>query len=170
MPASTSSSSSSMSREISHYVVTCHPPGAVLKTVKCNFLSKDSQVSLNVATVVPKFPSCVAVCHYLFRLQDNDVIFIFLTYPLFFFHCVSNAIVHHVTIIVISHDMMVGWEIRMLSLRNHDDLKSDNWRYAQIYRRRIIHRRTCHHHHHHHHPFLSSFHVPLMVGLRVSSP
>jgi hypothetical protein len=40
------SSSMVMSRESSHYVVTCHPPGAVLKTVKCHFLSKDSQVSV----------------------------------------------------------------------------------------------------------------------------
>jgi hypothetical protein len=33
------------SREVSHYVVTAHPPGGVLHTVKCNFLSKDSEVS-----------------------------------------------------------------------------------------------------------------------------
>jgi hypothetical protein len=35
---------SKMSREVSHYVVTAHPPGGVLHTVKCNFLSSDSEV------------------------------------------------------------------------------------------------------------------------------
>eukprot|EP00934_Nitzschia_sp_Nitz4_P007930 Nitzschia sp. Nitz4//scaffold17_size182527//65374//69935//NITZ4_001847-RA/size182527-processed-gene-0.49-mRNA-1//-1//CDS//3329539319//7920//frame0 len=30
-------------REVSHYVVTAHPPGSVLHTVKCNFLSPDSE-------------------------------------------------------------------------------------------------------------------------------
>ena len=33
-----------MNREVSHYVVTAHPPGGVLHTVKCNFLDKDSEV------------------------------------------------------------------------------------------------------------------------------
>lgn len=33
----------SWSREVSHYVVTSHPPGGVLKSVKCNFLSKESE-------------------------------------------------------------------------------------------------------------------------------
>jgi hypothetical protein len=33
-----------MNREVSHYVVTAHPPGGVLHTVKCNFLAKDSEV------------------------------------------------------------------------------------------------------------------------------
>eukprot|EP00980_Cylindrotheca_fusiformis_P029024 scaffold22701_cov123-Cylindrotheca_fusiformis.AAC.3 len=32
-----------MSREVSHYVVTAHPPGGVLHTVKCNFLSSDTE-------------------------------------------------------------------------------------------------------------------------------
>jgi len=32
-----------MSREVSHYVVTAHPPGGVLHTVKCNFLAADSE-------------------------------------------------------------------------------------------------------------------------------
>lgn len=34
-----------MNREASHYVVTAHPPGGVLQSVKCNFLAKDSEVS-----------------------------------------------------------------------------------------------------------------------------
>ena len=33
-------------REVSHYVVTAHPPGGVLHTVKCNFLEKDSEVRM----------------------------------------------------------------------------------------------------------------------------
>mmetsp|Transcript_10401 Transcript_10401/g.26164 ORF Transcript_10401/g.26164 Transcript_10401/m.26164 type:complete len:1472 (+) Transcript_10401:265-4680(+) len=32
-----------MNREVSHYVVTAHPPGGVLHTVKCNFLAADSE-------------------------------------------------------------------------------------------------------------------------------
>jgi len=32
-----------MNREVSHYVVTAHPPGGVLHTVKCNFLAEDSE-------------------------------------------------------------------------------------------------------------------------------
>ncbi|KAG7357385.1 mono-functional DNA-alkylating methyl methanesulfonate [Nitzschia inconspicua] len=32
-----------MNREVSHYVVTAHPPGGVLHSVKCNFLAKDSE-------------------------------------------------------------------------------------------------------------------------------
>mmetsp|Transcript_44638 Transcript_44638/g.108270 ORF Transcript_44638/g.108270 Transcript_44638/m.108270 type:complete len:518 (+) Transcript_44638:61-1614(+) len=32
-----------MNLETSHYVVTAHPPGGVLHTVKCNFLSADSE-------------------------------------------------------------------------------------------------------------------------------
>ena len=33
-----------MSAEVSHYVVTAHPPGAVLLTASCSFLSPDSKV------------------------------------------------------------------------------------------------------------------------------
>jgi hypothetical protein len=32
------------SREVSHYVVTAHPPGGILNSVKCNFLAPDSEV------------------------------------------------------------------------------------------------------------------------------
>ncbi|KAL3933161.1 MAG: hypothetical protein SGBAC_010515, partial [Bacillariaceae sp.] len=32
-----------MDREVSHYVVTAHPPGGVLHTVKCNFMSPDRE-------------------------------------------------------------------------------------------------------------------------------
>ncbi|CAJ1931101.1 unnamed protein product [Cylindrotheca closterium] len=32
-----------MDREVSHYVVTAHPPGGVLHTVKCNFMSSDRE-------------------------------------------------------------------------------------------------------------------------------
>lgn len=35
-----------MDREVSHYVVTAHPPGGVLHTVKCNFMSPDREVSV----------------------------------------------------------------------------------------------------------------------------
>src|SRR3569623_114174 len=31
-----------MSKEVSHYVVTAHPPGAVYHSTNCNFLSPDS--------------------------------------------------------------------------------------------------------------------------------
>jgi hypothetical protein len=34
-----------MNKEVSHYVVTAHPPGSVLVTAKCNFLSPHSKVS-----------------------------------------------------------------------------------------------------------------------------
>lgn len=36
-----------MNREVSHYVVTAHPPGGVLHTVKCNFLAEDSEVRVH---------------------------------------------------------------------------------------------------------------------------
>ena len=39
----------SMKKEISHYVVTAHPPGGVLLTAKCNFLSPNSLVCFNVS-------------------------------------------------------------------------------------------------------------------------
>jgi hypothetical protein len=47
-----------MSREVSHYVVTAHPPGGVLHTVKCNFLAEDSEVSTtkNCIVTVPNVP------------------------------------------------------------------------------------------------------------------
>jgi len=32
-----------MNREVSHYVVTAHPPNGILHTVKCNFLAEDSE-------------------------------------------------------------------------------------------------------------------------------
>ena len=37
-----------MSKEVSHYVVTAHPPGGVLHAVKCNFLAPDSEVRKKV--------------------------------------------------------------------------------------------------------------------------
>lgn len=37
---------STMNREVSHYVVTAHPSGGVLHSVKCNFLARDSEVRL----------------------------------------------------------------------------------------------------------------------------
>ena len=33
-----------MDREVSHYVVTAHPAGGALHSVKCNFLAPDSEV------------------------------------------------------------------------------------------------------------------------------
>ena len=41
-----------MSREISHYVVTAHPPGGVLHTVKCNFLAEDSEVRTALRCII----------------------------------------------------------------------------------------------------------------------
>lgn len=38
-------------REVSHYVVTAHPPGGVLHTVKCNFLNPDSEVRLRLLSL-----------------------------------------------------------------------------------------------------------------------
>ena len=35
-----------MEKEVSHYVVTAQPPGSVLATAKCNFLSPHSKVEL----------------------------------------------------------------------------------------------------------------------------
>ena len=37
-----------MNREVSHYVVTAHPPNGILHTVKCNFLAEDSEVSKGI--------------------------------------------------------------------------------------------------------------------------
>jgi len=34
----------SSANEVSHYVVTAHPPGAVLRTAQCNFMAPDSLV------------------------------------------------------------------------------------------------------------------------------
>ncbi len=48
-----------MNREVSHYVVTAHPPGGVLHTVKCNFLAADSEVSM------------VETNHYIYSLQAS---------------------------------------------------------------------------------------------------
>jgi hypothetical protein len=41
-----------MSREVSHYVVTAHPPGGVLHTVKCNFVAEDSEVSITKDCII----------------------------------------------------------------------------------------------------------------------
>ena len=37
-------SKNSSSKEVAHYVATAHPPGGVLKAIKCNFLAPDSEV------------------------------------------------------------------------------------------------------------------------------
>jgi hypothetical protein len=39
-------SNSSSQNEISHYVVTAHPPGSVLLAAKCNFLAPTSLVRI----------------------------------------------------------------------------------------------------------------------------
>ena len=55
-----------MSREVSHYVVTAHPPGGVLHTVKCNFLAPDSEVrtrtSVRENTSLSLLPSHPPAC------------------------------------------------------------------------------------------------------------
>lgn len=55
-----------MSREVSHYVVTAHPPGGVLHTVKCNFLAPDSEVrtrkSVRENTLLSLLPSHPPAC------------------------------------------------------------------------------------------------------------
>lgn len=43
---------SSSSREVSHYVVTAHPPGAVHFAVKCNFLAPDSEVRRSFCSIM----------------------------------------------------------------------------------------------------------------------
>ena len=42
--SSSNSGSPSSANEVSHYVVTAHPSGAVLQTAKCNFMSPHSLV------------------------------------------------------------------------------------------------------------------------------
>jgi hypothetical protein len=46
------SNSGSNSHEASHYVVTAHPPGAVLLAAKCNFLAPQSLVSADVCVTI----------------------------------------------------------------------------------------------------------------------
>lgn len=43
-PNNMSTPTGNNSHEASHYVVTAHPPGAVLLSAKCNFLSPESTV------------------------------------------------------------------------------------------------------------------------------
>jgi len=57
-------SNSSSANEVSHYVVTAHPPGAVLRTAKCNFMAPDSLVRCRVL--------CVLLFVLLLRVVDGE--------------------------------------------------------------------------------------------------
>lgn len=48
----------SSAHEVSHYVVTANPPGAVLETARCNFLAPDSLVR---ATSMMRACACACV-------------------------------------------------------------------------------------------------------------
>ena len=68
-----------MNKEIAHYVVTAHPPGGVLLTAKCNFLSEHSTVCvclfvcLFVGVTVNELASAFAGLFALLSLKDKTV-------------------------------------------------------------------------------------------------